>query len=228
MTTLASSRPSNRYIVHAVPLVALIASCVAIELGQSLYRLAKAALGAPASARLIQWGYALGVALICAAAYRPVRVWNTSERSNNRGITEASRFVAAHRRPGDKIMYFSPEVAMVELDQCDYMWRPRRGSIFKYMGPDGRLRERNSGAIVVDNPDKLLRVLAENQRVWLVIHPGSIGIPGPEVSGAMAQLLQDNFQIVAEPFGMQVLLWDRRLNVYHDAVRGYGFDQYNF
>ena len=34
--------------------------------------------------------------------------------------------------------------------------------------------------------------------------------------------------IVAEPFGMQVLLWDRRLNVYHDAVRSYGFDQYNF
>jgi 4-amino-4-deoxy-L-arabinose transferase-like glycosyltransferase len=228
VTTLTSSRPANRYIVHVVPLVALIAACAAQEMGQSLYRLAREATGAASSARLTQWGYALGVALVCAAAYRPVRVWNTSERSNNRGISAASRYVAQHQRLGDKIMYFSPEVAMVELNKCDYMWRPRRGSIFKYLGPDGRLRERNSGAVVVDNADKLRRVLASNQRVWLVIHPSSIGTPGPQVSGEMAQMLQDNFQIVYEPFSMEVLLWDRSQNTYRDSVRNYGFDQYNF
>lgn len=227
-TTLISSRPANRYIVHLVPLFSLTAACGIVQCSQFLGDTLARFSGRTSQARLVQWTCIVGVLLICLSAYRPARTWNALDRDNNRGVTVAARFIARNRLPSDKVMFFSPEVAQVELGKCDYMWRPRRGSIFKYVSKDGRIRERNSGAVVVDNVDKLRQVIARHPRVWLVVHGSTIGASGYNLDGQMNRLALDNFKVVAEPFGMRVMLWDQARNHYSNSARSYGFEQLNF
>ncbi|HWD39869.1 MAG TPA: glycosyltransferase family 39 protein [Fimbriimonas sp.] len=228
VTTLLSSRPTSRYIVQFAPLALIVAVCIALDL------IAKSSFWIhrrrqfPTLGRWIvagSWGTLL---LLLFGSFRPARTWNSFYRTSNRGLTSASVFVRNHVEPGDKIMFFSPEAAMVELGHCDYLFRPVLGSIYKYISLDGAMRERNSGALVVDNADKLSRIMAQNDRVWAVVNTRSISNPNDTYKGAMGQLLRDNFSIQYEPTGVEVLLWDRSKNYYHSAVGRSGYDIYNF
>lgn len=227
-------RPVSRYAVHLVPLLSLVGACTLAAIAEHGKRWLLQAQIAPARGRLVV--NALAILLVAAgfASYRPLRVWNTTDREVNRNLTSSARYVYKHQRPGDKVIFFSPEVAMVEIGHCDYMWRPSHGSIFKYVGKDGVLRERNSGAVVVDNVDKLRQLTLSSQRVWIVLHPGAIGdnvATNNDFSNEsliMAEFVGDNYQNVYEAFGTEVLLWDRASNHYVDPAPYRGYDQFRF
>ena len=228
INALISARPATRYIVHVAPLVALTAAYVAVHLGRSLIRWVYDSGKAVLSARLSQVAYVACIVLVCAAPSRPLRVWHATERQTNRDMTAAARFIAQHQQPGDKVMFTSPEIAMIELGRCDYMWRPRLGSIFKYVDAEGRLAERNSHALVVDNVDKLRRIMKQCRRIWLVVPAQSLNGESQGLDGELNRYVNANFQVVDEPFGVQALLWDQDRHRYRNSAREYGFDQFNF
>lgn len=225
--TVTTPHPNSRYTLALLPPVALAAACVASELGRRIGRwlTATSTQRAGAIAGVL---YFAAITTVCAAAYRPVRTWDANERTYISDFTAASRYIKAHMRPGDKIMAFQPEVALAELDQCDYFWRPYNQTQDKYMGNDGRLRERNSGSVVIDNADKLRAVMTRYPRVWLVYPPKNLSAARALPVAEMNSMLTDNFQLCYHQLNAEVWLWDRSRNHYRDYVHNSGLDQVNF
>ena len=228
INTLIAARPNTRYIVHVAPLVALTAACVAVHLCRTAGDWQRRNGELLTGARLFPPAVLICLAAVCAAPFRPLREWHATERQTNRDATEAARFIARHQQTGDKVMFFSPEIALIELGRCDYMWRPRRGSEFKYLDAQGRLAERNSHAIVIDNVDKLRHIMKHSKRLWMVIQTQSLNDTEQGFNGELNRFVNANFQIVEEPFSVEVLLWDQEWHRYRNTAREYGFDQFNF
>lgn len=217
-TVLVASRPAGRYIIHAFPIICLIAACVADGLVNKIYSAIRSVTQLNSYSRLVQYSCAICIMLLLAAEYRPLRTWYASERDVNKNNTMAAKYVASHMLPGDKVMCWSPEVAMIEIGRCDYFWRPIEGSIFKYYGKDGILRERNSAAVVIDNTDKLNRVLSDNKRVWFIISNNNLGRTSGDYNGDMVRTVIDNFDIQYQPFNVNVYLWDAGRNRYRRTI----------
>lgn len=88
------------------------------------------------------------------------------------------------------MIFLGPQQALIEMDQCDYYWRPIKGSLYKYVSRDGMIRDRNAGAIVIDDVDKLRSVLVNHRRVWIVLPQEALN------SQAMSTYVSENCNIV--------------------------------
>lgn len=226
--TLLAPRPASRYIVQLVPITIMIAVCVLAMLAEEASLVVRR-LGAGRSMGTAMAAFSAIAALtLIVAGFRPVRTWNAMQRDLNRDMTEASRYVAGHSSTKDRIVYYSPEVAMVELGRCDYMWRPRRGSIFKYYDKNRILRERNSGAVVIDTAEKLRAVMETSQRVWVVLPTDSLGSGKYSQGDSLSGFILDNFRTAFEPFSAKVLVWDRSWNRYRHRFKETRQDLANF
>jgi len=173
--------------------------------------------------RPMQVAVTVAFAALLTAEARPVRSYNTTNRHINRDVTGACAYIREHMQPGDKLMFFTPEVAMIEFGRCEYSWRPSGASLDKYISADGRLRERNSAAVVIDSPDKLRQVMTRDKRVWLVVSPMSAVF-----AGNTGKLATSNFDVAYQNFGAEVLLWDRSSNRYFNSIPDHHRDQFDF
>ncbi len=209
-----------RYVVELVPILTMIASCMMAYIARFVIRAFQGMRGV--SLPLLRMSLVAALVIVCYAAYRPVRLWDATTRKLNRDHTAAAQFIAQHEQPGDKIMFFDPQAAMVELDQCDYYYVNSLKSLYKYESADGRLRERNSGAIVVDSYGKLNTVLSENSRVWLM------AIPSTRHSQSTDTFVRSNFEPVYDAYGVEVWLWDRNKNHYLNPDSGEPNNQLDF
>jgi hypothetical protein len=218
------SRPTPRYVVHILPLVLLTVACGLTHFTETLPEVIKKFSGRYAAGVVQVFALAGCIALLF-AAYRPVRTWNAGERNSIRDLTACADFLKGKVQPGDKVAFFTPEAALYELGRCDYMWRPKKGSIFKYLGSDGLQRERNSGAIVIDNADKLRDVLAHTNRLWLVVQTQNLAEPGKDTNGFLTKFVLDNFKVAYEPVSMQVLEWDRSDGHFRDSIENTGYNK---
>jgi hypothetical protein len=220
VTTLITPRPAERYAVHAYPIIAIAA---AYTLSAMVVR-ARRYLHGSAGTRPGRFDHAtLGGILLAALAlicYRPIRMWNNTQRAIVAGVTPATRYVRTASQPGDKVIFFSPEAAMLDLGRCDYFWHETSDSIYLYIAKDGTWRERNSGAICVDTTDKLINIMQNNKRVWFVI-PQWQTIPGNGNHGDFANFLNENFALMDQVHGIQVWLWDKNRNHYNLTVPQY-------
>ncbi len=224
VSDLIVSRPTPRYIVHLLPMVLLTVACGIAYVVEILPEVIDKLAGRYAAGFMRVAGF-VGCGVILFAAYRPVRTWNTGERNSIRDLTACADFLKTRIQKGDKVAFFTPEAALYELGRCDYMWRPKKGSIFKYIGSDGLQRERNSGAVVIDNADKLRDVLAHSNRLWLVVQTQNLAEPGKDTNGFLTQFVLDNFKVAYEPVSMQVLEWDRSDGHFRDSVHNTGYDR---
>ncbi|MDE2127332.1 MAG: glycosyltransferase family 39 protein [Armatimonadetes bacterium] len=225
--TIISPHPASRYAVGFIALTGLIAACMAREIGSRLARWFDGGAASLAS-RYSTLLYAVGIVCVAAAAYRPLRTLHADSRTYDSSFTSAAHFIEQHRKPGDKIMAFNPEVAMVELDQCDYFWRPYNQAEDKYIADDGRLRERDSGAVVIDNVDKLRWVISHYPRVWLIFPPRNLSASHYLPVNQLNSELSANFRVVFHSLNCQVWLWDASLNHYRDRLNSSGMDQIDF
>lgn len=220
VTTLITPRPAERYAVHAYPIIAIAA---AYALSAMVVR-ARRYLHGSAGTRPGRFDHAtLGgilLALLALICYRPIRMWNNTQRAIVAGVTPATRYVRTASRPGDKVIFFSPEAAMLDLGKCDYFWHETSDSIYLYIAKDGTWRERNSGAVCVDTTDKLIDIMQNNKRVWFVI-PQWQTIPGNGNHGNFANFLNENFALMDQVHGIQVWLWDKNRNHYDLTVPQY-------
>jgi len=230
VTALLTPRPANRYIIHMFPVVCVTAACVAVWLSDLLRDRAGRITNSYRVERGVQALALICIAALCLAVYRPLRIWDTltENRLLNRGTTLAGRYVQEHRLPGDKLVFFSPDIGTIESDQCDYFWRSVPNSIFIYRAKDGRLRERDTGAVAIDNVDKLRQVVTKNARVWLILPRKNVLMSGAQANGQLAQFVNDNFQVQQETLGIEVLIWDRSQNHYQEDGPDLGYAQYNF
>jgi len=224
--TILIPDPKSRYICQIFPATALAACCTAAELGVILRRWSQTALKSRQAAFVVYAVYVIVLASLLVVEQRPVRTWNSTEHLVNNDFTEASRFLAAHRRPDDKIIYSSPEVAMVELGNCDFDWRPNEASLDKYMAKDGKLRERDSAGIVMDDVDKLRSTVSRYPRVWLVVVPRYALNSRLGTAVDLKKFIDDNFQIAYEGLGSEVCLWDRNYNHFHQTIPDRHHDQF--
>lgn len=223
VTVAILPHPEPRYVCEQFPVIAITAVCVAASIVRWVGAWFANEVQAPALARPMQVAFAIAIAALFIAEARPVRSYNSTQRHINRDLTDACRYIRANMQPGDKLMFFTPEVAMIEFGRCEYDYRPEGASLDKYISKDGRLRERNSGAIVIDSADKLRRIMASDRRIWLVVSPiSSIN------AGNTGKLAMANFPVVYETFGTEVLLWDRDSNRYYNAIADHHEDQYDF
>lgn len=224
VTTLIASRPTPRYIVHLYPLVALTAACVVVacierlkDQNGSWFR----AIAMNATA----WACAI---LLFVSSYRPERTWNTTIRSSERDLTFAIGFLKEHALATDKLIVVNAEASMVAFDRCDYMWRPRRGSVFKYIGKDGVARERNSAGIVIDNADRLRTIMGRKDRIWIVAQSSNLEEGGSTAAGELAQFVNRNFKVATESLGMTVLFWDPNDGHYRNVIVDHGYARSGF
>lgn len=226
-SAMITPKPAVRYIVQAAPLVFVMAACVFV-LG---VRFTLLWVGRLSGTRTYGW-ITCGACTLCVAglwglSYKPIRTLNASTRYLNRDFTGASRYVAERMQPGDKIMYFCPEAAIVELGKCDYMWRPRLGSVYRYYSQDRVMRDRNAGAITVDSPEKLEDVMDGSSRVWLVLPSDIVGTANTINLRDMKYIVWSSFTLARETFGIKVYLWDRTQNGFH-GLRNHGLDTFGF
>ncbi|MDX1931848.1 MAG: glycosyltransferase family 39 protein [Capsulimonadales bacterium] len=227
LTALLAPRPAARYIEHTAALAAVTAACTAVRLASDLRRWCWRWGENTALARSIVPIFGMTVFSILLLTFRPWRVVATLQRNITINNTDAARYIAAHRRPGDAVIFRSPEIAMVELGSCEYAWRPKRGSIFMYLDENRRLRERDSGAVMIDNVDKMRRAMQENERLWLVIPAIDVISPGTPQGAEMVAFVKANFTTVREPMGVQLLLWDRSAGRWRD-IPHHGYDEMGF
>jgi len=220
LTGLITPRPAERYAVHAYPLTVLAAALALAVIVTWLRRyLAPFTVARP---RRIDFALICGIAIAVLAltCYRPARSWNNTGRAIVAGVTQATRYVRTAERPGDRVMFFSPEAAMMDLGKCDYFFHQNSHSIYLYYAKDGSVRERNSAAICVDTTDKLVSVMSNNKRMWLVIPQWqTVASKGNRL--AFVNVLTANFTLMHQVHGIQVWLWDKDLNHFHHNVHDY-------
>jgi len=227
LTTLVASRPTPRYIVQLVPLVVLAAVCGLDTFASVISRSTSGSRGR-FSGSLVRLAFAGGCALLLVSAYRPLRTWNTTSRNDVRDLTDAVDFLKKHALPSDKLIVLSPEAALFMFDRCDYMWRPKKGSVFKYIARDGIMRERNSAAIVMDNDDKLRATMANSDRVWIVAQTQNLAEKGRSPSGELSMFVMNNFKVAYEPIGMTVMVWSRDDGHFRNTITDFGYDKAGF
>jgi 4-amino-4-deoxy-L-arabinose transferase-like glycosyltransferase len=221
------SRPTPRYVVFLGPMVLITVACCIDEFINALPKLIEATSGRFAA--FATRGF-VGVSCIVllVVGYRPARTWEAGEQNAIRDLTSCTEFLKGQVKPSDKLVFFSPEAALYDLGRCDYVIKPKKGSIFKYMGSDGVMRERNSGAIVIDNTDKLREVLANSDRVWIVLQTQNLTEPGADTNGMLTKFVKDNFKVAYEPVSMMVLEWDRSDGHLRDTAQNTGYASVGF
>jgi len=223
VTVLILPHPEPRYVCELFPVIAITSVCVAAAIIARVGDWMTNDARMPVLSRPMQVAVTVAFAALLTAEARPVRSYNTTNRHVNRDVTGACDYIRTHMQPGDKLMFFTPEVAMIEFGRCEYSWRPSGASLDKYISADGRLRERNSAAVVIDSPDKLRKVMTRDKRVWLVVSPISAVFAGNTGKLAIA-----NFDVAYQNFGSEVLLWDRSSNRYFDSIPDHHRDQFDF
>ncbi len=221
------SRPTSRYIVQMAPMVLITVACGTVEFCEGLPQLIGAWSGRYA-AWLVRVGAFAGCVLIMLAGYRPMRTWHSDERVSIRDLTDCITYLKPRISSGDKVIFFTPEAALYELGHCDYMWRPKKGSIFKYIANDGQMRERNSAALVIDNVDKMRTVLENSNRVWLIVQTQNLAQMGKDANGELNLFVHDNFKVDYEPISMMVMEWDRSDGRFRSAVANHSYDANGF
>ena len=221
VSTVLIPRSTERYILHLNPLFLITAVCMATALGQAVRRWVGETWHSSAAARTTVWLYGLTLALVIGAGFHPLRAWNTGDRMVHHDVGSVAHYVNEYKKPGDKIMVYSTETTLVENSQADYFYRPSGESLDKYISRDGKMRERNSGAIVLDSVDKLKDVMTHHNRVWLVMSPGNALFKGGP-SLPMREIVLKNFDLKYESLNAQVWLWDRGNNRFHDIGGGVG------
>jgi hypothetical protein len=226
-SAMLTPKPAVRYIVQAAPLIFVFAACTFV-LGA---RFTLLWIGRLSRTRSFGWvacaACSLCIGALWVLSYKPLRTFNASTHYLNRDFTGASRYVAERLRPDDKVIYFCPEAAIVELGRCDYMWRPRLGSVYRYYSEDRVMRDRNAGAITIDSPEKLQEVMYASPRIWLVLPSDLVGTANTINLRDMKYIVWSSFTLARETFGIKVFLWDRTQNVYH-GLRDNGLDTFGF
>lgn len=218
--------PKTRYFCQIYPATVLAACCAIADLAMGVRVWATHVWRSPMFGR---WAYsmvAVASAFLCVAALHPLRTYYSTDRRVNIDSDEVSHFIAAHRRPGDKLIYSSPEAAVMELGNCDFDWRPNEAALDKYLSLDGEIRERDSAGVVVDDVDKLRAAMTASPRIWLVLLPRSDIADGLGPSPALDDFVNNNFQVADESLGVTVWLWDRNYNQYHDTEADHERDQF--
>jgi hypothetical protein len=116
----------------------------------------------------------------------------------------ALKYVAAHKRDGDKVITCHPMAGAILTDGVDYyamvlvhfdeLYTPRRGVVDRWAG--GKL---------VWKLDQFRQVFRQNERVWVVVDEIKLaGMPAE-----LTAFLYQHCSVEYEFFGGQVLLWDR-------------------
>lgn len=229
LTTLTTPHPANRYVIHMFPPFAVCSVCVLFTVAEWMSSTIKRISGVPLTGRFAQALFIGATVALTVLALRPDRVWHNIaySRTLNRGTTLATNYVHDHIRPGDKTLFFATDLGTIVLNQCDYFWRPPANSVFVAYMPSGKIVERDSGAVMIDNVDKLRAAMATCNRLWVVVPQPTLA-PGPSPNGQMSKFVLANFVVEDEEAGMEVMLWDKNRNYYDDNVPQSQDDLYFF
>ncbi len=114
---------------------------------------------------------------------------------------DAIKFVKKHMVPGDKLVTPFGEVATVYGIKVDY-YLLRKGYFDEIFYKDGKIIERHSGGICVDNTDKMAHLLHDNQRLWLVYKDNR------EFDVDMIRFIKNNFTVQMAFDEVLVCLWN--------------------
>lgn len=166
---------------------------------------------------------ALGATMF-SAAFLSLSPWHILDAYDAKLLgdsTGAFQFVRTNLRPGDKVAATEPHPhgALMETGRSDYDVSFPRLYDFIYL-KHGRLIDRNAGAESVSSVDELQDLLAENDRVWIVVNREKFRSRGQnirwEYPGARAELfLRRNCRIEYQGYLWTVFLWDVRNGSYH-------------
>jgi hypothetical protein len=198
--------PTFRYLYSLVPLWLLLSVVGVAEVMRVLLPRFQANL-----VRALLTGLVLAVGML---SWSPWRILPSYHLALIGDSTRALQFVAANRRPGDRLAVTEPypHAALLETGSVDY----DLGMPILYdfvVRRDGLLIDRNGGAEVIGKTSELQRAFAENNRLWIVVDREKMRSRGTDLAweypGTRAELyLRKNAQLVFRSYLWSVYLWD--------------------
>ncbi len=150
-----------------------------------------------------------------ALSWSPWRIAGSYDAKLLPDSTGACRYVAGEMRPGDRVMATEPHAhaAYLEIGKVDYdLTAP---VLYDFVAlKKGKLVDRNGGAEVVDNLERLQRVFCDHERVWVLINREKFRANGEnldwEYPGArVEQFIRCNAELKYRCPFWSVYLWDR-------------------
>lgn len=118
---------------------------------------------------------------------------------------QALAYIQEHRQPEDAVMAGSAQIAAIMLDKLDYFAATGVLRFDIYYRPDGLVVDRWAKGQLVSNLDQLNRILAKNQRLWIMLSDTDPSVP------PTYQAFQGSLNTLGKPvldtYGVQVRLW---------------------
>ena len=196
---------NGRYAYSAYPLLVATAILTADHL---IRRVAAGGFGARALAPPARRRWAALAAGILIAAWFGNAEFDKVSRSyaSYREIDWRRGFdyVAAHRRPGDKLVSVRTPAASVVFGGIDYYAMVRPAFDGLYQRRHG-IVDRWSGGELLWKVDQFRDVFLHNERVWVIVDDPR----WPRMNPGIAQFLRAACTVESEFFGGRVLLWQR-------------------
>jgi hypothetical protein len=209
LLTLTTYQIAPRYTYALYPLFILLvfysAFCLLKELGYLLERVARTQL--PLRKIAIA-----ALVLLLVFNLEPGRVLAAYHSAFNKLNTQAYEYVQEHQQPGDIIVSATPFPAAIIHGGLDYFLIPAFRSSVNFpfdtvYSHNGQIIERWAGGSVISNVDQMNHVLANANRVWIILDDDKLDgwIVDPEFSLYFKTLGKP----VMATFGTQVRLWKR-------------------
>ncbi len=153
-------------------------------------------------------------------SFSPWRIIDSYDAKILGDSTGALQYVQQRIKAGDKVAITEPHphAAKVELGKVDYDLAIPLLYDYAYL-KNGVLVDRNGGAEVLSGVNDLQKVIANNDRVWVLVNREKFRSRGKnirwEYPGARAELfLRENLTIVHETYLWTVFLWDKESGAY--------------
>lgn len=132
-------------------------------------------------------------------------------------------YVAAHKRPEDKLMLARPQGGAVIFGGVDYYLMVQSPMFDALYQREHGMVDRWSGGKLAWKVDQLRSVFLNRPRVWVIVDE----LRWPSMNPGVAAFLEDCCSVEAEFFGGQVLLWDRAAGRFSTATdQGGGADSF--
>ncbi len=175
LITSMAEQKASRYILHLIPLFALISFSIVSELLSQIQEKLSSVTRRLSSKRLTIMSPIIVIFISCILVTtifplgESLRVSEeqfnviTFRRSNH---PESSEWLKQHMGENDVIVSMRPELTMWYLGKADYFFRQRGVESAEYK--DGDLIHTRTGTIYLDNLDKIEQVFEEHDRVWII------------------------------------------------------------
>ncbi len=152
--------------------------------------------------------------IACVLSMSPWRIVGSHDVKLLGDSTGAMRFISLHARPDDQVMVTEPHThaALIETGRVDYDLSVPLLYDFAVV-KDGELVDRNGGARVIGNLQKLTKVFEKHDRVWIAVNREKLRNRGKnirwEYPGARVDLfLRENCELAYTTYLWSVFLWD--------------------